>query len=91
MGKKTSNKINSRNLLIDLLCFIFIGGVFGLLAMPYVKYELSLIIGSGSSTTSGYELLNFDANASVATVILLLIIFASLAVLFTIIDRKSVV
>lgn len=85
MAKKSSSKAKTGNLLLDLLALIFSAGIFGLLAMPYVKYEVSSVIGSASSQSSGYQLLDFEANAGVSTMILLLIIFASISILFAIV------
>lgn len=80
-SKKSTTKKSTKKLGLDLLLLILSAGTFGLLALPYVKYEVSSVLGSTQSTTSGYELLNFEANSGVATVILLLIIFASLLIL----------
>lgn len=81
MAKKSSKK-GTKSLALDLLTLLFAGAMFGLLAMPYVKGEVSSVLGTTSTTVSGYELLNFDNDAGMATCILLLVIFASLVALF---------
>lgn len=72
-------KKNSKKALFDFVTVIFTGGIFGLLALPFVKAEASVLGWSTSSVASGYSLLDFEANEGVATVILLMIIFAGIA------------
>lgn len=86
MAKKSSKK-SMKALGLDLLVLLFSGAMFGLLAVPYIKMEASSgILGAGtSSTISGYDLLNFDSDAGMATCILLLVIFASLMALLAIV------
>ena len=67
--------------IFDLIVLVLAGGIFGLLALPFVKAETTIIGFTGSTTVSGYDLLNFEANAGIATVILLIIIFASVLAL----------
>ena len=59
--------------IFDLIVLVLAGGIFGLLALPFVKAETTIIGFTGSTTVSGYDLLNFEANAGIATVILLII------------------
>lgn len=75
MAKKSSNFGKT---LVDFLALVLSGVVFGLLAMPFISAKMTILGKEVVSNTSGYDLLNFDANASLATVVLLLIIFASL-------------
>lgn len=84
MAKKSSKK-SMKNFGLDLLVLLFSGAMFGFLAMPYVKGEVSSILGTTSTTVSGYNLLNFDNDAGMATCILLLVIFASLMALLAIV------
>lgn len=84
MAKKSSKK-SMKSVMLDLLALLFSGAMFGLLAMPYIKGEVSSILGTTSTTVSGYDLLNFDGDAGMATCILLLVIFASLMALLAII------
>lgn len=84
MAKKSSKK-SSKNFGLDLLALLFSGAMFGLLAMPYVKAEVSSVLGTSSTTMSGYDLLNFDSDAGMATCILLLVIFAALMALLAIV------
>lgn len=81
MAKKSSSKKSMKKVGLDFLALIFSGAIFGLLALPFINHKITTGIGESISTTSGYDLLNFEADAGVATLILLFIIFASFAVL----------
>lgn len=83
MAKKSTKK-NSLKALWSFLTLIFAGAIFGMLALPFVKYGGSAGSHSISSSSSGYELLDFNGNTAIATVILLLVIFASLLVVVSI-------
>lgn len=83
MAKKSTKK-NSAKALWSFLTLIFAGAIFGTTALPFVRYGGSAGSHSISSSSSGYELLNFDGNTAIATVILLLVIFASLLALVSI-------
>lgn len=72
-------KKNSKKALFDLVTLVLTGGIYGLLALPFVKAEASALGWSTSSVASGYSLLDFEANSGVATVILLMVIFAGIA------------
>lgn len=84
MANKT--KKSSFKLIMDLVTILLGGLLLGFVALPHVSYEASSgIIGGGVSTSSsGYDLINFEegANTGVAVVLLLIVIFASLLVLF---------
>lgn len=82
MTKKSRKTMGKGRILLDFLAFIFAGAIFGFLALPFIKYEMVSAIGSVSATASGYGLLDFDVNSDIATVLLILIIFTSLAVVF---------
>ena len=79
MAKKSAK--SSKRTLFDLITIILSGSVFGWLALPYVKFDASVL---GSSTTSGYKLLDFDANEAIATVLLIPVIVAGLLALASI-------
>lgn len=89
MAKKSSKgaKKSSKGLvkLLDLIVLAVAGGMFGFLAMPFITGKVT--IGGLQSTVSdtGYNLLNFDADAGLATITLLLIIFASMLAVLSII------
>ena len=91
MAKKSSKFGKT---LADFLALVLSGVVFGLLAMPFISGKGSALGGEIVKNASGYDLLNFDSNAGLATVILLLIIFASLmavcAILKLLYDEKIV-
>ena len=91
MAKKSSNFGKA---LADFLALVLSGAVFGLLAMPFISAKGSALGGEIVNNASGYDLLNFDSNAGLATVVLLLIIFASLmavcAILKLLYDEKIV-
>lgn len=84
MAKKSSSKKNMKKVGFDFLALIFSGAIFGLLALPFIKHKITSIVGDTVSNTSGYALLDFEANAGIATLILLFIIFASIAVMLSI-------
>lgn len=77
MAKKSSKK-SMKFVLLDLLSLILAGGLIGFLALPYVKYQASALVSTYETTASGFKLLDFDGNTAIATVVLLIIIFASL-------------
>lgn len=91
MAKKSSNFGKT---LADFLALVLSVVVFGLLAMPFISAKMTILGKEVVSNASGYDLLNFDANAGLATVVLLLIIFASLmavcAILKLLYDAKIV-
>lgn len=91
MAKKSSKFGKT---LADFLALVLSGVVFGLLAMPFISSKMTIAGREIVSNASGYDLLNFDANAGLATVVLLLIIFASLmavcAILKLLYDEKIV-
>lgn len=91
MAKKSSKFGKT---LADFLALVLSGVVFGLLAMPFISGKGSALGGEIVKNASGYDLLNFDSNAGLATVVLLLIIFASLmavcAILKLLYDAKIV-
>lgn len=91
MAKKSSNFGKA---LADFLALVLSGAVFGLLAMPFISAKMTVFGKEIVSNASGYDLLDFDTNASLATVVLLLIIFASLmavcAILKLLYDEKIV-
>lgn len=72
MAKKSSKKGIST--LLDLILILIGGGIFGLLAMPFITGNTTI------TKFSGYNLLNFDSDAGLATIMLLFIIFASVLV-----------
>jgi len=76
MAKKSSKKGISK--LLDLILIVIAGGMFGFLAMPYINNKVTSVLGDTIKTVSGYQLLDFEADGGLATIILLLIIFASL-------------
>lgn len=80
MAKSKSSKSNTKALL-DFVVLVLAGAIFGFLALPFVGGKIESVIGnSDTATTSGYGLLDFEANSGIATCILLTIIFASLLV-----------
>ena len=83
MAKKSSKK--SVNKLLDLILFVIAGGMFGFLAMPYISNKVTSVLGDTINNISGYQLLDFEADSGLATIILLLIIFASLLALLSIV------
>lgn len=83
MAKKATKKTG--NILFDILILLLAGGIFGFLALPYMSSKATVFGKEVVSNISGYDLLNFDANSGIATVILLLVIFASLLALFAIV------
>lgn len=83
MAKKSTKK-NSKKVLFDILVLILSASLLGLLALPFIKSEVSSILGSLSNTISGYKLIDFDLDTTIATFMLLTAIFASLSVLFSI-------
>lgn len=92
MAKKKS-KNNST--IFDLVAFIFAGAVFGLLAMPYILNKASVLGRETVKNISGYSLLNFEVeDKTFAILVLLLIIFAGLTVIFsllkTAVDAKMI-
>ncbi len=78
-------KKSSKNTLFDFVALILAGAVFGILAMPFKISKLTVLGKETTSTLSGYDLLNFDADTGLATVILLVIIFASILALFALV------
>lgn len=84
MAKKSS-KNTSKIKLYDLILFILAGGIFGLLAMTFFTGKFEILERTIPTTFSGYSLLDFEANAGFATIILLFIIFASLLVIASLI------
>lgn len=78
-------KKSSKNTLFDFLALILSGAVFGILAMPFITSKLAVAGKETTSTMSGYDLLNFEADSGLATVVLLLVIFASILALFALI------
>lgn len=83
MAKKSTKK-SCKKVLFDILVLILSAVLLGFLALPFIKNEVSSILGSLSNTISGYELINFDLDTTIATFILLTTIFASLSALFSI-------
>lgn len=81
MAKKSSKK-SMKFVLLDLLTLLLGGALIGFLALPYIKYQASGFGSTLEQTASGFNLLDFDGNAGIATIVLLLIIFASLTILF---------
>ena len=77
MAKKSSKKA-----FYDFLTVALSGGVYGFLALPFVKSEASILGQSSSWTASAYQLLDFEANSGIATVVLLTIIFAGVLAFF---------
>lgn len=85
MAKKSSKKAsNGTRKILDLVLFVLAGGMFGLLAMPFITGEASSVLGKVTNNISGYNLLDFEANAGFATIILLFIVFASLLAVLSI-------
>lgn len=78
MAKKSSKK--GMNTLLDFVLLLIGGGIFGLLAMPFITGKVTILGSTVVSNFSGYELLDFDADAGLATIMLLFIIFASVLV-----------
>ncbi len=78
-------KKSSKNTLFDFIALVLAGAVFGILAMPFKIGKLTVLGKETTSTLSGYDLLNFDTDAGLATVILLVIIFASILALFALV------
>lgn len=78
MAKKKTSKKNSKTTLLDFIVLVLAGGMFGLLALPFMKAEWKVGSVTNVAKASGYDLLNFEANSGVAVCILLLVIFASL-------------
>lgn len=78
MAKKSSKKSMAK--LFDLILLVIGGGVFGLLAMPFITGKVTIGSKEIVSNYSGYNLLDFDADAGLATIMLLFIIFASVLV-----------
>lgn len=87
MAKKSSR--NMRGLLFDFLILVLAGGIFGFLALPFMNYQTTVLGASSVTNYSGYDLLNFDANVGIATIVLLLIIFASLLGLLAIVKMLA--
>lgn len=83
MAKRKSGGKNMLKAVLDFVILALAGSIFGFLALPFAKASIS---GSGYGAElgsfNGYDLLDFEANAGVATCILLLIIFASALALF---------
>lgn len=80
MAKKSSKK-STKYLLLDLLTLVFAGCLLGFLALPYAKSKVNILGGTSESPISGYSMLDFNADSGLATVILLLVIFASILAL----------
>lgn len=78
MAKKSKSM---KSILVSILTFLFAGGIFGMLALPFVKIESSSIVHSYSKGYSAYSLLDFENNAGTSAVILVLMIFAGLLAL----------
>lgn len=78
MAKKKTSKKSSAKALLDLVVLVLTGAVFGFLALPFVEAKGTVLGVTTVAHTSGYGLLDFEANSGVATCILLTIIFASL-------------
>lgn len=87
MAKKSSKSM--KGFLFDFLVLVLAGGLLGFLALPFMKYQTTALGSTAVTNYSGYGLLNFDANAGIATVILLLVIFASLLTLFAIVKMLA--
>ncbi len=86
MAKRKSSKKSGVKAILDFVVLALAGGMFGFLALPFVKNQIT----AGSMTTelaryNGYQLMDFENNAGVATCILLMIIFASLLAVFAIV------
>lgn len=82
MAKKSTNK-NSIKVLLDFVTLVLGGLILGFIALPHLKAETGVVIGTVTNNYSGFSLINFDGNdKSVAIVLLLLTIFASLLILF---------
>lgn len=85
MAKKSSKKAsNGTKKILDLVLLVLAGGMFGLLAMPFITGEATSVLGTVTNNISGYNLLDFEANAGFATIVLLFIIFASLLAVLSI-------
>ena len=79
--KKSSSKKNRLSWLWDILSIAVGGAILGFLALPHIKYETSNVItGTTTENISAYQLMSFEegANIGLSTVILILIITASL-------------
>lgn len=84
MAKRKSSNKGSKTL-FNIITLVFAGCLIGFLALPYVKFQASALGSTHEETTSGFSLLDFEGNSAVATVILLLLIFASILALFTLV------
>lgn len=82
--KKNSSKKNMIKILMDFLTLCLGAVVLGFVALPHISFAVSSVIGKGNATTSGFELISFEKgdNISVAVVLLLLVIFASMLIAF---------
>lgn len=83
--KKTSNKKNRMAAFMSFITMAIGGLLLGFLALPHIKYESSNVItGTATKNVSAYQLMSFEegANIGLSTVILILIITASLMCLF---------
>lgn len=86
-SSKSAKKSGKKGLakLLDLVVLAVAGGMFGFLAMPFITGKISVGGLSTSVSDSGYNLLNFDADKTLAILMLLLIIFASMLAVLSII------
>lgn len=90
MAKRKSSKKSGVKAILDFVVLALAGGMFGFLALPFVKAQAS---GLGETRElaryNGYQLMDFENNAGVATCVLLMIIFASLLAVFAIVKMLA--
>lgn len=72
-SKKSNNKI-----IWNFLVLVFAGCLLGFLALPYAKAKVSVGSAVSESNISGFSMLDFNSDSGLAVVILLLVIFASI-------------
>ncbi len=85
MAKRKSSKSSMKVVLLNIITLVFAGCLIGFLGLPYVKHQVSGFGSTYEETASGFSLLDFEANSGVATVVLLLLIFASILALLVLV------
>lgn len=84
--KKKSSKKNMFKILMDMLTLALGAIVLGFVALPHINISVSSALGGASRSSSGFDLISFEegANIGVSIVLLLLVIFASLLIAFSV-------
>ncbi len=91
MANKKKTQKNSVKAIWDFITLALASVLLGFIALPHVGFRINILTGSSTSTNSGFKLINFEdgSNTTVATVLLLLAIFASLLILISLFKLLS--